>query len=76
MVKVLDKKQGEVIFTVELTQKELNTLARSLGVQSESYFEETILTGPYVNSNKLLTSEETFQLFDLLADEATYTKFD
>jgi hypothetical protein len=73
MAKHIKQVSAETIYTVELTQKELNTLVRFLGNTDEHQHKE-IIHGSigFVNVEKLMNYEEATALFHSLRVYANY----
>ena len=62
MAKLIDKKQVVTKYTLELSNKELLTVVRSLGVQTTPYFVE------HVQTDRTLTDGESYDFYCELKD--------
>jgi hypothetical protein len=72
MVKYIKQETKEVVHTLELTQKELNTLVRFLGNTDEHQHQEIIFGIGFVNAEKLMNYAEASNLFHSLRGYTNY----
>ena len=71
MANVIKQEVQETVFTVELTQKELNTFTRFLGNTSESEFNK-IMRGHVFEKAKFITHAEGDSVYRILRPLTNY----
>lgn len=73
MAKIINEKPAETIYTLELTQKELNTFVRFIGSINGSDYRTVVCNDIIrINSDNLLTWSEATELYDNLRHKTTY----
>ena len=74
MAKIVNQKPAETIYTLELTQKELNTFVRLIGCMASNEYEGLVLSDSMVpiKKERILTYGEVVYTYDELKDKTDY----